>query len=323
MIQSWTALIGTGTGSSCLTLTLNRRHIITTTTEPAPPSSSCSSIRFRVRSRSWRSDDYEDQGQQQQQEEQEEADHYAVLGVPRGATRAQIKQAYRLLALKHHPDVSPQPSTSPHLFLSISAAYHVLSNEDTRAQYDLRTQYFRKNNTSSKHPTMSPKDNYYGYPDPIRYYRWTNFKKRMRRQKYSTQYPYEEAVEQEKTLHENRETFSGVLRYSFLALLLEKAVGQFVALTLCALLPLFDNELDNGYKLGYLVSWLLGGRAGVILMLFVRFASWLCGKSNSGRLVLVVLAMWVGVSLARFAPLPQGAILALLYMSMKLHDDLR
>ncbi|KAJ1691849.1 hypothetical protein LUZ63_016004 [Rhynchospora breviuscula] len=321
MIQLWSWRALTGTGSSCL----NRRRIITiTTTEPAAAAPSSSSIRFRIRSRSWRSEDYEEQ----EESESEEADHYAVLGVPRGATRAQIKQAYRLLALKHHPDVSPQPqpqptSQSPHLFLSISAAYHVLSNEDTRAQYDLRTQYLRKTNTSSKHPTMSPKDDYYSYPDPIRYYRWTNFKKRMGRQKYSAQNLYEEAVEQDKTLHENQETFSGVLRFSFFALFLVKTVGQFVALTLCALLPLFDDELDNGYKLGYLVSWLLGGRAGVILMLFVRFASWLCGKSNSGRLLLVVLAMWVGVSLARFAPLPQGAILAMLYMSMKLHDDLK
>ncbi|KAJ4782896.1 Chaperone protein dnaJ [Rhynchospora pubera] len=304
---SWRAFTGTGTGtgSSCL----SRRHIVTSTT--TAPSSLSSSIRFRVRGRSWRNeDDYES-----------EPDHYAVLGVPRGATRAQIKQAYRLLALKHHPDVSPLPHpSSPHLFLSISAAYHVLSNEDTRAQYDLRTQYFRK---SSNHSTMSPKDNYYSYPEPIRYYRWPNFKKRTRRQNYSAHNLYEEAVEQDKTLHENQETFSGVLRFSFFALFLVKTVGQFVALTLCALLPLFDDELDNGYKLGYLVSWLLGGQAGVILMLFVRFTSWLCGKSNSGRLVLVVLAMWVGVSLARFAPLPEGAILALLYMSMKLHDDLK
>ncbi|KAJ4769531.1 Chaperone protein dnaJ [Rhynchospora pubera] len=327
-IEAWSWRAFTGTGSSCL----SRRHIVTSTT--TAPSSLSSSIRFRVRGRSRRSEeDYES-----------EPDHYAVLGVPRGATRAQIKQAYRLLALKHHPDVSPLPHpSSPHLFLSISAAYHVshlihlsllLHNLVLTALPTpncitlswpcsslfvayLILFYFLiflfSNIVYQNHQTILPcpqKDNYYSYPEPIRYYRWPNFKKRTRRQNYSAHNLHEEAVEQDKTLHENQETFSGVLRFSFFALFLVKTVGQFVALTLCALLPLFDDELDNGYKLGYLVSWLLGGQTGVILMLFVRFASWLCGKSNSGRLVLVVLAMWVGVSLARFIPLPQGAILA-------------
>ncbi|EFH69253.1 predicted protein, partial [Arabidopsis lyrata subsp. lyrata] len=52
-----------------------------------------------------------------------------------------------------------------------------------------------------------------------------------------------------------------------------------------------------------------------------KFASWLCGKASSSVVVLMVVAMWVGSNLARHAPLPQGALLTLLYMSIKLQVD--
>lgn len=195
----------------------------------------------------------------------------------------------------------------------------VLSDENTRAQYDVRTQFVRKTNASN--PTMSPKYYYYHNPEPIRHYRWVNLRMRMRSYQQSRHNPYDEQIQHEAILRENQGTFSGVLRLTFFMFFLTKTVGQFVALTLCLLFSLMDDELDNGYELGYFISWLLGGRSGVMLMLFVRFAGWLCGKNNSGRLVLVVLALWVGVTLARFAPFPQGAVLALLYMSMKMHDD--
>ncbi|KAE8710558.1 Adenosine-5'-phosphosulfate (APS) kinase 3 isoform 1 [Hibiscus syriacus] len=56
---------------------------------------------------------------------------------------------------------------------------------------------------------------------------------------------------------------------------------------------------------------------------FMSFiASWVCGKNSSSVVVLVVVAMWVGSNLARYAPLPHGALLTLLYMSIKLQVDL-
>ncbi|MDD5340480.1 MAG: molecular chaperone DnaJ [Candidatus ainarchaeum sp.] len=62
-------------------------------------------------------------------------DYYEVLGVPKGASAAEIKQAYRKLALQHHPDRNSAPG-STEKFKEISEAYAVLSDEKKRAQYD-------------------------------------------------------------------------------------------------------------------------------------------------------------------------------------------
>ncbi len=59
-------------------------------------------------------------------------DYYQILGVSRSATKEEIKKAYRKLAHKHHPDKGGDEKT----FKKISEAYHVLSNEEKRKQYD-------------------------------------------------------------------------------------------------------------------------------------------------------------------------------------------
>jgi DnaJ-class molecular chaperone len=63
-------------------------------------------------------------------------DHYRVLGVARAAGTAEIRRAYRLLALRHHPDRAGPHATE--LFQRITLAYHVLSNPGRRASYDAR-----------------------------------------------------------------------------------------------------------------------------------------------------------------------------------------
>ena len=61
-------------------------------------------------------------------------DYYAALGVPRDATETEIKRAFRELARKHHPDVSPD--NNGEAFREINEAYAVLSDREARARYD-------------------------------------------------------------------------------------------------------------------------------------------------------------------------------------------
>src|ERR1700719_3159967 len=57
------------------------------------------------------------------------------MGVARDATEAQIKQAYRKLARKYHPDVSKEPDAEAR-FKDVGEAYEVLRNAEKRAAYD-------------------------------------------------------------------------------------------------------------------------------------------------------------------------------------------
>jgi len=62
-------------------------------------------------------------------------DYYGVLGVPRGASKDDIKKAYRELALKYHPDRNKSPDAEEK-FKDLSEAYAVLSDDEKRTQYD-------------------------------------------------------------------------------------------------------------------------------------------------------------------------------------------
>ncbi len=65
-----------------------------------------------------------------------EKDYYQVLGVPKNASAAEIKKAYRKLARQHHPDANPGNAQAEDRFKEISAAYDVVGDEDERKQYD-------------------------------------------------------------------------------------------------------------------------------------------------------------------------------------------
>lgn len=62
-------------------------------------------------------------------------DYYKIMGVARDATDAQIKQAYRKLARKYHPDVSKEKNAEAR-FKDVGEAYEVLKNPEKRAAYD-------------------------------------------------------------------------------------------------------------------------------------------------------------------------------------------
>jgi DnaJ-class molecular chaperone len=63
-------------------------------------------------------------------------DPYEVLGVPRGASAAAIKSAYRKLAKKHHPDSNKDDPKAAARFAEINSANEILGDEDKRKQFD-------------------------------------------------------------------------------------------------------------------------------------------------------------------------------------------
>ncbi|MDD5126721.1 MAG: DnaJ C-terminal domain-containing protein [Dehalococcoidales bacterium] len=63
-------------------------------------------------------------------------DYYNTLGVKRDASAAEIKQAYRRLARKYHPDVNPNDKSAEARFKEINEAYEVLSDAGKRKKYD-------------------------------------------------------------------------------------------------------------------------------------------------------------------------------------------
>jgi DnaJ-class molecular chaperone len=63
-------------------------------------------------------------------------DFYEVLGIPRDASDADVKKAYRKLARQYHPDRNPGDKAAEAKFKEIQEAHDVLGNKDKRAKYD-------------------------------------------------------------------------------------------------------------------------------------------------------------------------------------------
>ena len=66
----------------------------------------------------------------------EKRDYYKVLGVAKTASDAEIKKAYRKLAIQYHPDKNPGDKEAEEKFKEAAEAYSVLSDKDKRARYD-------------------------------------------------------------------------------------------------------------------------------------------------------------------------------------------
>lgn len=64
-------------------------------------------------------------------------DYYAALGLEKGASDADIKKAFRKLAIKYHPDKNQGNKEAENKFKEINEAYQVLSDPDKKAKYDM------------------------------------------------------------------------------------------------------------------------------------------------------------------------------------------
>lgn len=63
-------------------------------------------------------------------------DYYEILGITKGADEAEIKKAYRKMAIKYHPDKNPDDPSAEDKFKEAAEAYEVLSDSQKRARYD-------------------------------------------------------------------------------------------------------------------------------------------------------------------------------------------
>ena len=76
-------------------------------------------------------------------------DPYQILGVSVDASASEIKKAYRGLALANHPDKSQDPAHNA-LFIKVSNAYEILSDEEAKENYNLR----QRNGATGFDPNM-------------------------------------------------------------------------------------------------------------------------------------------------------------------------
>ncbi|XP_061965432.1 chaperone protein dnaJ 72 [Populus nigra] len=82
-------------------------------------------------------------------------DYYKVLGINRTATKEEIKEAYRRLALELHPDKharssNPVREKATLKFKQVSEAYEILRNDKKRADYNFRSSYSSSNNHTGR-----------------------------------------------------------------------------------------------------------------------------------------------------------------------------
>ncbi len=76
--------------------------------------------------------------------------YYEILGVARDASVDEIKQAYRRLARKYHPDLNPGDKAAEEKFKDIGEAYEVLSDTSKRSQYDQFSRFWKQRGFAGK-----------------------------------------------------------------------------------------------------------------------------------------------------------------------------
>lgn len=90
-------------------------------------------------------------------------DYYQILGIPLTASKREIKQAYRKMSLKWHPDKNPNTDVTD-IMQDINEAYKILNDDITRTRYDKEYQIFcQKYEQQSKQQKYTQNSCYYDY----------------------------------------------------------------------------------------------------------------------------------------------------------------
>jgi curved DNA-binding protein CbpA len=103
------------------------------------------------------------------------ATHYDTLKVSKSASRAEVRQAYRALAKRYHPDKNPGDSKAEEHFKQIAVAYEVLYNPDKRYWYDKELEGsidLPKPGPVPPPPPADDPDFYYDKAEDVPYYKW-------------------------------------------------------------------------------------------------------------------------------------------------------
>jgi curved DNA-binding protein len=107
--------------------------------------------------------------------------YYDILGIPKTASVDEIKQAYRKLARKYHPDLNPGVKSAEEKFKDIGEAYEVLSDAGKRSKYDQFGKYWQQGgfqgNRSSARDPYNPPPNYDrgNYPNEVDFSQYSDF----------------------------------------------------------------------------------------------------------------------------------------------------
>jgi DnaJ-class molecular chaperone len=102
--------------------------------------------------------------------------YYDILGIKKTATQEEIKQSFRKLALRYHPDKNKNSEESKKKFMQIVEAYEVLSDEISRKTYDHYSYYKLYGGIQKRQWTPSADfDHVYSYDEIKRKYRQRNF----------------------------------------------------------------------------------------------------------------------------------------------------
>ena len=92
----------------------------------------------------------------------EQKDYYQILGIPQTAESQEIKEAYRQLAFKFHPDRNKEDPVAAEKMKTVNEAYAVLSNPAKRREYDSLRQQFGASAYSQFRKTYSDQDIFNG-----------------------------------------------------------------------------------------------------------------------------------------------------------------